>query len=157
MRRAPCSAPRKRRCSPARLMPPRAWAAPVSGVWAAWCAPFAACAWLQSPRASYKGVRFSSEFRIAHFYAHRTGLPVFPRRLCLSPLICLCFCSVSARLSSLPRLRLVSASALPLFLLLHRLVSSRPLRSSASARFSLASLPRLRLSLIASDHNTLII
>ena len=39
-----CSAPRKRRCSRARLMQPRAWVAPVSGVRGPRCAPFAACA-----------------------------------------------------------------------------------------------------------------
>ena len=126
-----CSAPRKPRCSQVRLMQPRAWAAPVSGVRGARCAPFAACTWRQSPRALccccalpllFVWARFSSKFRLAHFHVHRTELCRFSSRhlLCLcgaSSSFCLCvvsaFCSVSVLFRLRLCVRLVCASPVP--------------------------------------------
>ena len=137
-----CSAPRKPRCSRARLMQPRAWAAPVSGIRGARCAPFAACAWRQSPHPLgcccalpiKKRASPASSARVFLRSLHGT-LPVFALSLHLLyalPLLCLCFCSLRG-----PCLSWASVSSLlfstPLASLL-ALVSSLPQSVSRSLR-----------------------
>ena len=113
-------------------------------------------------RASYKGARFSSEFRLAHFTfiaRNSAGLLCFLSSLLLSLRLPLVLAS-SALLSSRPlfcsRLVLCSVlvSSFALFssrlLLCSRLVFCSALVSSF---VSLSSLPALCLSLVACNHN----
>ena len=118
-----CSAPRKRHCSRTRLMQPRAWAAPVSGVRGARCAP---CAWWLSPRArselgcfcalplkerafpASSGSCISSLIaRNSAGFSRRCLASASARRYLVSSLLCclvstmshLCLCSLSSRCS----------------------------------------------------------
>ena len=83
-----CVAPRERQFARARLMQPRAWAAPMSGVRDTRCASLLVRAWLQLPRCPPAFRLVFSSFSLPETLPVLASAPLQLLRLCASSRLC---------------------------------------------------------------------